>query len=153
MSGEIRDVLEAMRRMDSQLCSRSDRAIKNASWWILGAQAAPARAGWGDLSFGDLARLAALTRDDEVVLIVPEQAPNRRREEPTRETLLELATFVLHGGSVRFIDRFGQANRLGALWFKRGYRRTRTGRVYSTGRVRMLAITPEALAELPECGP
>lgn len=150
--------------------SRADRPLKNGRWY-LAAPGTLTKIGWGDLSFADLTAIAAdLHHDKGIFLALPEHPPGGqhlpshewgepasggswcwydRPDDPPGPTIAELAAgadYAVLDGEVLYVDHYGAANRPGAVWIKRGYRCTRTGRILSTGTVRLLTITPEDLA-------
>lgn len=151
------------------LRARENRPIKNGRWYIAG-RGVLTKVGWGDLSFLDLETIAADLHDGEIFLALPESPPGGqhlpfhepgepiragswrwydRPDDPPGPTIADLvgsARYAVLDGQVRYVDSDGEANRLGNVWIKRGYRYTRTGRTLSTGKVRLRAITPDQLA-------
>lgn len=150
------------------LRARYDRPIKNGRWYLADRQTLT-KVGWGDLSFVDLAAIAAALSGEAIFLALPENPPGGqhlpfhepdepissgswcwydRPDDPPGPTVTELAgaaRYAVLDGQVRYVDRYRQANRLGNVWVQRGYRYTRAGRILSTGKVRLRAIAPDHL--------
>lgn len=150
------------------LRARENRPIKNGRWYIAGRDVLT-KVGWGDLSFVDLDAIAADLHDGEIFLALPESPPGGqhlpfhepgepigdgswcwydRPDDPPGPAITDLvggARYAVLDGEVRYVDSYGEPNRLGCVWVKRGYRYTRTGRILSTGKVRLRVITPVLL--------
>lgn len=157
-----------------QMRGRQDRPAKNARWYLAkgaaqGAPAMVAKVGWGDLSFVDLDDLAGHVGSDEILLVLPENPPGGQHlpfhapskaggpepwcwydrpddpPGPAAADLVDAAWYAIVDNTVLVVDRFAEANRSGAIWRQRGRRYSRTGKMLSTGRVRLKAISPERL--------
>lgn len=141
--------------------NRQDRPVKNGFWW-LASSAGIEPAGWGDLGFGDLDSIAAHLDPSFVFVVVSEQpgmhlatvdhsdpaVPSRPGREALIAALVEDALYAVTRGVVRYVDRYREANRLGAVWIRPGYRLAATGRVIPTRRRRVAATTPADLNRL-----
>ena len=141
-------LLKATKVHDGRMCSREDRLLKNAYWWLVDLSGGVAQIGWGDLGTDELERLASAMRDDQVLLLLHEgKGANLTSTAPAISTLCERAGYAIVAGELRVVDAHGEANRLGYVWRQKGRRYASTGRVYSTGKVRLRAITPSDLEE------
>ena len=151
------------------LRARYDRPIKNGRWYLADRHSLT-KVGWGDLSFVDLAAIAADLSSEQIFLTLPENPPGGqhlpfhepdapisggswcwydRPDDPPGPTVTELAggaRYAVVDGQVRYVDRYGEANRRN-VWIQRGHRYTRTGRILSTGKVHLPAIGPDQLTD------
>lgn len=136
--------------------SRRDRPIRHGRWYLATPDGI-APIGWGDLSMGDLDQIAQHLGPAEMFLAIHEYANNPdgagisrwydHQDRPTIAALVAHATFVVTAGAVRIVDLYRRANRQGAMWVSPGYRHTRTDRIINTAKQRVLAISPERLAD------
>jgi hypothetical protein len=142
--------------------------VKNGRWYLSSPGGLVTKVGWGDLAWDDLERIANVLAAEQVFLVLPENPPggmhlpfdahtggrwcwSDRPDHIPGPTISELAAgaqFSVAAGEVHVVDNYARANRLGYVWVQRGYRYTRTGRLLSTGKVRVHALPPTDLAAL-----
>jgi hypothetical protein len=146
----------------------SERLLKNGRWYTFTRETFTTKVGYGDLGWADLEHVAAILEPAAAFLALPE-SPGSGQHVPTThhsagehsewcwydradcapgpglDSLCFGASYCVLDGEVHIIDKYNTANRLGYIWTQRGYRRTRTGKYFSTGKLRLRAITSSEL--------
>jgi hypothetical protein len=161
------ELLERTQIRSGAIRHRTELFVKNGRWYLIEPTAGISKIGWGDLSFGNLETLAAALGPNQVFVVLPEAPPGGQHlpiddhtsggewcwyDRPDHSgglnvaQLCDAAWYALMESDVRYVDDRGEANRLGYVWKRRGYRYTHTGRIISTGKVRVRAIRPDELA-------
>lgn len=151
-----------------QLRNRNNRLIKNARWYLV-RRSSISKIGWGDLSYTDLVDIAEHIAGRAAFVVLPERPrggqhlPFHPPDEPqsgwcwydrpddppgpTTDHLAESASYAILNSTLRYVDRYGDANRVGNVWVRPGYRCTRGGRLISGAPIKVPVVSPEDLLD------